>query len=136
VYRWVDHTSEVELELEAASEPEVFADALTALAELHEFGATGTTELDEHRTVTVCAGEAADWAAVLVGWLEELVLAAESEGFVALAVVSLELRRGGLTAEVAGVLGDPAPLVKAVTLHRLRFEPGGSGYVARVVLDV
>jgi len=37
---------------------------------------------------------------------------------------------------VAGVLGEPPPLVKAVTYHRLAFEPSGERYVARVVLDV
>jgi SHS2 domain-containing protein len=36
VYRWVDHTSELELEIEASSEREVLADGLRALRELLE----------------------------------------------------------------------------------------------------
>ena len=39
-------------------------------------------------------------------------------------------------AEVAGGLGAPPPLVKAVTYHRLEFSAHGAGYRARVVLDV
>ena len=33
-YRWVEHTGELELKIEAATEEGVFSDALTAIAEL------------------------------------------------------------------------------------------------------
>ena len=136
MYRWVEHTAEVELEIEADGERAVLADALAALAEL--LGA-GDDEYParagplEERTVRVSA---ADRPALLAGWLEELVFAAESDGFVAAAIERLELRADGLTATVAGIRGDPPPLVKAVTYHRLLFEPSERGYRARVVLDV
>jgi SHS2 domain-containing protein len=141
MYRWVEHTSEVELALEASSERGVFADALSALAELlsgpadpeARAGEGRTATAGEQRTVSVSAG---DRATLLAGWLEELVFLAESEGFVATRMVDLELRPESLEALVGGRLGDPPPLVKAVTLHRLLFEPRGDGYVARVVLDV
>ena len=61
---------------------------------------------------------------------------AESEGFVATRLLDVDLQSHGLHATVAGVLGEPPPLVKAVTYHRLAFEPSGERYVARVVLDV
>jgi protein archease len=76
-------------------------------------------------------------AALLAAWLEELVFLAESEGFVATRVVSLELDdESGLQATVAGVIDDPSPIVKAVTYHRLTFEARRDGYTASVVLDV
>jgi SHS2 domain-containing protein len=130
VYRWVDHTAEVELEIEAASEPEVLEAAIRALAEL-----LGIEEArgDERRTITVHAG---DRPALLATWIEELAFLAESEGFVATHVVALDLQPAGLEATVAGILAEPPPLVKAVTYHRLAFEPSGEGYVARVILDV
>ena len=34
MYRWVDHTGELELEIEAPSQDAVFGDAFAALAEL------------------------------------------------------------------------------------------------------
>jgi SHS2 domain-containing protein len=130
MYRWVDHTSEVELEIEAPGEREVLEEALRALAEL--LGSQGA-DGGERRAVAV---EASDRPALLAAWIEELAFLAESEGFVATHVVELDLRSGGLGATVAGVLDEPPPLVKAVTYHRLAFEPSGAGYVARVILDV
>jgi protein archease len=130
VYRWVDHTAEVELEIEAAGEREVLEEALRALAELLGVADAGG---DERRPVVV---EAGDRPALLAGWIEELAFLAESEGFVGTRVLDLELGRESVRATVAGVIDEPPPLVKAVTYHRLAFEPSGDGYVARVVLDV
>jgi SHS2 domain-containing protein len=105
-------------------------EAARALAELLGVDGAGESEL---RSVTVTA---ADRAALLAAWIEELAFLAESEGFVATRVVDLGLESKGLRATVAGVLDEPPPLVKAVTYHRLAFEPRDGGYVARVVLDV
>ena len=129
MYRWVDHTAEVELEIRAGSEREVFADSLAALAELLAVDGDG----DERRTITVAAP---DRPSLLVGWLEELAFLAESEGFEPVALESLELPEGELRGVVRGRLGEPPPLVKAVTYHRLSFEPCDSGYCATVILDV
>jgi len=129
MYRWVDHTAEVELEIEAGSEREVLAEALAALAELLGVDAGA----DERRTIAV---DAPDRPALLAAWLEELVFLAESEGFVPARLDDVELGESSLRAVVAGGLGEPPPLVKAVTYHRLAFEPAGTGYRATVVLDV
>jgi SHS2 domain-containing protein len=129
VYRWVDHTGEVELAIDAADEREVFADALAALAEL--LGVAG--DIPERRRVVASAR---DRPALLAAWLEELLFLAESEGFEAERLESLSLTADGLEADVAGRLGEPPPLVKAVTYHRLEFARTESGYRARVVLDV
>lgn len=135
MYRWLEHTSEVELELCADSERGVFEDAMGALAELLGFGETMSGGPTESRTVVVSERKR-DRASLLVGWLEELVFLAESAGFVGLRVTDFELGGSRLTACVHGVVGDPPPLVKAVTLHGLRFEPSDRGYLARVILDV
>jgi SHS2 domain-containing protein len=132
MYRWVDHTAEVELEIEAAGEREVFEDAMAALAEL--LGVEAGSGRDE--AVRAVAVNAADRPALLAAWIEELAFLAESEGFVATEVLSLDLSEDGLRGTVAGVVDEPPPIVKAVTYHRLAFEPADSGYVARVVLDV
>jgi SHS2 domain-containing protein len=109
----------------------VFADALAALAEL--LSNEPQDEPADRRRVFV---EATDRPALLAAWLEELVFLAESDGFEPAAIESIELGTGSVEAIVAGRLGAPPPLVKAITYHRLEFGPGSEGYSARVVLDV
>ncbi len=136
MYRWVDHTAELELAIEGSSEREVLEEALAALAELLLDGA-GDEQVrasgEEVRTVVVTTS---DHPALLAGWLEELVFLAESEGFIATGMRDLEIRDSALEATVVGALGDPPPLIKAVTYHRLAFQPVGERFVGRVVLDV
>jgi SHS2 domain-containing protein len=131
VFRWVDHTSELELEIEASTEEAVFEDALAALAELLWSEAREEPEL--RRRVSA---DADDRPALLAAWMEELVFLAEAEGFEPLAVQALELGPRSAEATVTGRLGQPPPLVKAVTYHRLSFARAGHGYRATVVLDV
>jgi SHS2 domain-containing protein len=131
MFRWVDHTAEVELEIEAGDEREVFADALTALAEL--LGADTGAPTPERRRVTATAP---DRATQLAAWLEELVFLAETDGFVATRLEELDLGEGNALSTVAGTLGEPPPLIKGVTYHCLAFEPTARGYRAAVVFDV
>jgi SHS2 domain-containing protein len=131
VYRWVDHTSELELEIEADAEAGVFSDALDALAELLADESVGQRE---QRQIELAAE---DRAALLADWLDELVYLADVDGFVPERVGSLELDGNRLRATVAGRRGEPSPLVKAVTRHRLAFASDEDrGWRARVVLDV
>lgn len=127
-YRWVDHTGEVELVIEAWSEEEVFADALSAYREL----AAGEGE-PAGRVIAVEGNGRAD---LLARWLEELIYLADAEGFVPERVVEIEVERDGLRAEVEGRVGSASPLVKAVTYHDLEFAFDGTRWHARVVLDV
>jgi SHS2 domain-containing protein len=161
VYRWVEHTSELELELKAASECELLSESMEALRELldPERAASAPEPVDEPRPGAqpppklgaeaplergaetplerrVVRATAPDRPALLAAWLEELLFLAESSGFIPLLVEELSLEDQQLTATVAGRLGRPRPLVKAVTYHRLEFEPAERGYRGRVVFDV
>jgi protein archease len=133
VHRWLDHTAELELELEAPTEHEVLSDALVALTELLEEGGSFGNSLSERRAITAVG---TDRPALLAAWLEELLFLSESAGFIPTRIEELSLQDETLTATVAGRLGNPRPLVKAVTYHRLQFEPSERGYRARVVFDV
>ena len=128
MYRFVDHTAELELELEADSAEGVLEDALRAFAELA--GEAGGEALEQRVVV-----EAGDLPALLAAWLEELVFLSETEGFVPEAA-DLSLTGLELSALLRGHRGEPRPLVKAVTLHRLRFRPENGVWCGRVVLDV
>jgi SHS2 domain-containing protein len=131
VHRWADHTSELELHIEAPTEEGVFVDALAAFAELVGDGASSSSAERE----IVVAGEERD--VLLADWLNELVFLADRDGFLPERVIELELSPSGLRASVKGRDGDPAPLVKAASLHGLRYERASDGaWRARVVLDV
>jgi SHS2 domain-containing protein len=130
VYRWVDHTAELELEIEAASAEDVIAEAAAALRELLGGGRGAPAGT---RAVEV---EAGDRAALLAAFLEELVYLAESEAVLPADVDAIELGERRLRADVELERGAPPHLVKAVTYHRLAFEPDGTGYRATAVLDV
>jgi SHS2 domain-containing protein len=127
-YRWVDHTAELELHVEAPSPTLVLQEAMAALAELYN-GATGEPETHE------LALEARDLASLLAEWLEELVYLAETRGFVA-EQAEIVLRNTSLRAAVQGRRGEPRPLVKGVTYHGLELHRRNGGWQARVVLDV
>jgi SHS2 domain-containing protein len=130
LYRWLDHTGEMELEIEAPDEAAVFRDAVAALAELMAEEAGGepvVIELD----VT-----ARDRPALLAECLNELLFLAETEEFVPSRLTRVELAGERLLATVEGHRGAVSPLVKGATYHRLRIERSPAGWKAGVVLDV
>jgi SHS2 domain-containing protein len=131
VFHWAPHTSELELHIEASGESEVFVDALRGVAEL--LGVNIAGEPDIGRRLRAQAG---DRPALLAAWLEELIFLAETEGFEPMGVRELRLGDESVEALVVGTLGEPPPLIKAVTYHGLTFAPADGGYRASVVLDV
>ncbi len=137
VYRWAEHASELQLELDSASETDVFLDALAAVAEL-----LGGDEDDEPGEVGVATVEhaislqAPDRARLLAAWLEELAFLAETEGFVPVSATGVRLGDADLKATVHGRVASPRNLIKAATYHRLRFETVDGRWHARAILDV
>jgi SHS2 domain-containing protein len=130
VYRWVEHTGELEMEIKAPDEATVFADAVAALHELLADGPRGAAESRE------LAVEATDRAVLLAEFLTELLFRVETEDFVPFGLSSFELEDRHLRATVDGYRGRPPHLVKAVTYHGLGFERVNGGWRASVVLDV
>lgn len=134
-YRFVEHGGEVELAIEATSEPGVFEGALEAFAELvSPVGAGGAAEREvELHRFELSAG---DRGLLLVDWLGELVFLAETEEFVPERLVMFELVGDRLRACVAGRRGHPRQLVKGITLNSLEFGREGGAWRGRVVFDV
>jgi SHS2 domain-containing protein len=133
----VDHTSEIRLRIRAGSLAELLAEAGRALAEL-ELRDGGATE-SVWRPLVVSA---ADRAALLAEWLNELVFLAESERWIP---TEFEVECAGDTpagetevrARARGVRVEQSPgLVKAATLHGLRVDAIPGGLEGEVVLDV
>ena len=130
MYRWADHTGELELHVEAESVEAVFAEALAAFGELAE--GEGGGEAASHAV----ALEAPDPATLLADWLSELVFLADVHGFVPEQARALRVSGSALRATVEGRRGNPSPLVKAVTYHGLELRREDDVWRARVVLDV
>ena len=129
-FRWIEHTGELELELEAASERGIFETGFHAMRELIH-----SNQWRERLEVPVTL-TGSDRAALLADWLGELAFLAETRGLVPERLASLTLTDDGLRAVVQGSAGDPPHLVKGVTYHGLRFERTEDGWRARAVLDV
>jgi SHS2 domain-containing protein len=129
-FRWIEHTGDLELELEATSERGIFETAFHAMCEL-----IASNELREQLEVPV-ALTGSDRAALLADWLGELAFLAETRGLVPERLGSLELTDDELRAVLKGRIGNPPHLVKGVTYHRLRFEGTEDAWQAEVVLDV
>ncbi len=131
MHRWIDHTAEVELRIEADSPEAVVREALEAASEL-------LGEPDESREVVLerVAVEARDRPALLAAWLEELVFLAETRRLVCERLRDVVVEELALSATVEARPGEPRHLIKAVTYHGLRFEPAERGWLATAVLDV
>jgi SHS2 domain-containing protein len=143
-YRWQEHTSELQLHIDAASEPAVFEEAVAAFAELAdenteselaEQGAEGPAGEAEAvvREVVAVAG---DRPALLAAFLEELVYLLETDDLVPERIDHIALTDDGLTATLHGRRSRPRHLVKGVTYNELTFAREGERYTATVVLDV
>lgn len=131
-YRWVEHTAELQLEIDAPTEEAVFADALAALGELLVEDALSQPGDVVSLEVTLAG---TDRALLLADWLDELVFHAETEGLVPVGVERIELN-GSLTAVIRAFRAASRPLVKGITHHGLAFDRAGAGFRATVVLDV
>lgn len=131
-YRFVDHTAELQLELEAPTKGQVLREATAALAEL--LGAN--RDDDAERVSRELAVTAADDPALLAAWIDEVVFVAESEELVPLEVGVVVTGEGRAQGTVTFARGAPPPLVKGVTYHDLVLAPAGRGWHGRAVLDV
>ena len=131
-----EHDADVGLVVRGGSGPELFANAGLALFEL----VADVGRVEERESYAV-AGEADDGAALLVGWLNELVYLFEGEGVVCRrfefqAWSATSYRGEGLGEPVDPDRHAPRDLVKAATYHGLSVRRAEGGWEARVILDV
>lgn len=131
-YRFVDHTAELQLEIEAPSRAAVFSDAVLALAEL----LAGDRRPDGAREARRVSVRAADDPALLAAWLDEIVFVAETERLVPLGAERLDVGTGEVRGVVSFAEGAAPHLVKGVTYHDLALFRDGETWRARVILDV
>ena len=135
MFRWIERSGALELELESESEEGVFIDAAEAMRELLEED-TGAGLGDGAEYVVDAAGT--DRGVLLAEWLRKLSALAEEDGFVPHRLAALDMRDDGLTATVEGACGASAHLLQDVTDDGLIYEaaPESHRVHARVTLAV
>jgi SHS2 domain-containing protein len=133
MYRWVDHTGELELKIESESEAGIFSDAAQAVGELLIEEEAPPADARRKREITVTA---VDRPRLLAAWLGELAFLAETQGLVPTGLAHLQIGEGVVDATIVGHVANPPHLIKAVTYHRLSFEQLDGRWHARAVLDV
>lgn len=131
-YRFVDHTAELQVEIDAPSRTEVFREAVLALAEL----LAGDGVADAAPLTRELAVSAADDPALLAAWIDEVVFVAESEALVPRRAERVETGVTEVRGTVTFARGAPPHLVKGVTYHDLVLARKGERWRGRVVLDV
>jgi SHS2 domain-containing protein len=132
-HRFVDHTSEVGLQIRASSFSGLLAEAGRGLARLllRERPAEAAGEA---REIEVSAH---DREALLVDWLNELLFEAEVRLWVALEFEVLEASDTHIRARARGAAVEvPPSIVKAATFHGLQVLETAEGFEAEVILDV
>ncbi|MBD3286260.1 hypothetical protein GF359_06915 [candidate division WOR-3 bacterium] len=136
----LEHTSDLALLIRAQSEEELLAEAAGAvLAQIVE---PKSVDGKTRKTVKVCAESPEER---FLDWLREIVFLAATRGFLASAVLHMELSSGdgiyGLEAELSGEMIDTSRHlllheVKTVTYQDFFYGKTKSSWQARVVLDV
>lgn len=132
-HRFVDHTSEIGLQVRAASFGELLAEAARGLARLmlREVPAAAGGEA---REIGVSSH---DRESLVVDWLNEILYVAETELWVPLEIEVLEASDTRIRARAHGVAVEVSPsMVKAATFHGLEVVETAEGFSAEVILDV
>jgi SHS2 domain-containing protein len=131
-----EHTSEVQIRLQAPDLGALFAEAGRALMELMSGGAVPAPSdaPDAPETLTL---HSSDRDALLVDWLNELIYRVETEKKIygEIAVQTVDGR--ALSATIRGAPAEGLrTLVKAASFHGLKIVEDEGGHAATVVLDV
>ncbi|MDA0700137.1 MAG: archease [bacterium] len=135
-WRWVDHTADVGLRIEAPTLAALFEEAAEALVAL----LVEEPETVEPRETLEFALEADDPADLLFDWLQTLLVTFELRGLL-LTGFRVDLEGRHLRAAATGEPVDPARHrlaheVKAIAYHGLSLRATDDGWLAEVVVDI
>ena len=138
-YRFIEHTADMGVEIEATSFESLLSEGLLALTDT--LTEVGEVRAEVERQVELMAPSRED---LLVDWLNELVYLFETESVLfRFGELGVEEESGGwrLRGTLRGERYDPdrhriKRLIKAVTYHQLRVSSSSRGWQARVIFDI
>jgi SHS2 domain-containing protein len=136
LYRTIEHTADIGIEVEAPDQAGIFVKSALALADL-TFGLEAVSPVSQR----VVAAEADSPEELLVAWLNEVLYISAVDGIVFSRFTDARLEGRRFSACGWGEKPDPAlhaaeMEIKAATYHGLRFARTGGGWIARIILDV
>jgi SHS2 domain-containing protein len=137
LFREIDHTADLGIEVEGETTEELFRRAGLALFSL--MVSLEGVEIREEREVSV---EAEGWEDLLHGWLSELLHIFLGNGFIAQTIEVTEITSDRVKARLLGEKldfkrHDFYTEIKAVTYHQLSVTQNEDGrWQARVIFDV
>lgn len=131
--RFIEHTADFGLDVEAPSLEECFA--RTAAGLFSSFAEEATAAGPDERALELTLS-ASNLEELLVLWLEELLYRTESERVAFRAFKVDGIDGAGLHGWAAGVPGPGEPPIKGVTRHDLWVRKDGGLWRAHVILDV
>jgi SHS2 domain-containing protein len=139
MWRTLDHTADVALEVEAASWPELLAEAAHAFGDWLSCGSIAAAQHETERALEVAGADRTEtwvrfWRELLRLWTVEGFLAAHARVEASADGLAVRARVGSVS---AGAL-DPARCfdVKAVTWHAARVEEHEGRWRGTIVLDL
>ena len=138
-HRFLSHTADLGVEIEAASLDALFADAVAAFSD-------AITEVDQvaERVARPLSAEAPELPDLLLAWLEELLYLFETEGLIFRRAEARVDHREGAWRAAGEAYGEPwdearlplKVLIKAITYHQLEVTRTAQGFRARVIFDI
>ncbi|MCS7257756.1 MAG: archease [candidate division WOR-3 bacterium] len=135
-YRYIDHTSDLGVEIYGKNLQDLFKNAQYALFD--NILDLSTVEVKSKKTITISSETLEE---LFMDWLRELLFRFATEYFITKEVNSLVVNQTKLSAEVAGEYFDPARHqikieIKTPTYHNYKITATPDGYKATVIFDV
>ncbi|MCX8015571.1 MAG: archease [candidate division WOR-3 bacterium] len=135
-YRYLDHTSDLGVEIYGSSLEELFKNALYTIFD--NITDLNLVEKKSYKTISISAQSIED---LFMDWLRELIFIFATDFFVAKDVEEISIADGRLLAKVAGEKFDTARHkvkieIKTPTYHMFGIEKTSDGYKATVIFDV
>jgi SHS2 domain-containing protein len=128
----LEHTADLALRARGEDRRTLFRNAALGLCALMGGESASDDLIQMHIDV-----EAADWEALLYGWLAEVLYTIEEHDLFLKEVVIREIKDGALSADIVGNPdGRFSRQIKAVTFHDLAIRQVREGYEATIIFDV
>ena len=136
VFRLIDHTADLGMEVFGCDLPELYTNAARALFDILVRGPEKGGGLRHDLRI-----RGADAADLMVNWLRELLFLWNAQQQILMAVTITEVSRTTLNAMIVTTAynsdnHDILREIKAVTYHRIAVQKQKSGWQARVFFDV
>lgn len=136
LYKIIDHTADIAVELVATDRPGIFIRGALAMFDLM-YGLDSIAQ-KERRLVTARGDTPEE---LLVAWLNEVLYVHAVDRFMFSGFTGAEISEGSFSATGLGERFDPKVHkgemeIKAATYHGLRLVPRGRKWTARIIFDV